>query len=149
VNMVVHIKLSALRESQWHEYLVRFVLGGLATVFAGVVADIYGPEAGGLFLAFPAIFCASATLIEKHERQRKEEKGMQGARRGKEAAALDAAGAGWGSVGLALFGAAVFMLAETWGPSSLLIAALVWFSVAVLLWQLRRKVRVSQVGRHH
>jgi hypothetical protein len=78
VNMVVHIKLSALRESQWHEYLVRFVLGGLATVFAGVVADIYGSEAGGLFLAFPAIFCASATLIEKHERQRKEEKGMQG-----------------------------------------------------------------------
>jgi hypothetical protein len=144
VNMVVHIKLSALRESHWHEYLVRFVLGGLATVFAGVVADIYGSEAGGLFLAFPAIFCASATLIEKHERQRKEEKGMQGARRGKEAAALDAAGAGWGSVGLALFGAAVFMLAETWGPSSLLIAALVWFSVAVLLWQLRRKVRVHK-----
>jgi hypothetical protein len=147
VNMIVHIKLSALKESHWHEYLVRFVLGGLATVFAGVVADIYGPETGGLFLAFPAIFCASATLIEKHERQRKEEKGLQGARRGKEAAALDAAGAGWGSVGLALFGAAIFMLAMTLGPSSLLIAALAWFLVAVLLWQLRRKLRVSRLGR--
>jgi hypothetical protein len=147
VKMVVHIKVSALKESRWHEHLVRFVLGGLATVFAGAVADIYGPEAGGLFLAFPAIFCASATLIEKHERQRKEEKGLQGVRRGKEAAALDAAGAGWGSGGLAVFGAAIFMLAETWGPSSLLVAALAWSCVAVLLWHLRGKVRVLRAAR--
>jgi hypothetical protein len=54
--------------------------------------------AGGLFLAFPAIFCASATLIEKHERERKEEKGLQGKERGQDAAVLDAAGAGLGSV---------------------------------------------------
>jgi hypothetical protein len=29
---------------------------------------LFGPETGGSFLAFPAIFFASATLIEKHER---------------------------------------------------------------------------------
>jgi hypothetical protein len=45
---------------------------------------------GGLFLAFPAIFPASATLIEKHVRERKEKAGLPGARRGKEAAAFDA-----------------------------------------------------------
>src|SRR4051795_12123933 len=129
--MVVRVKWSALRQGKWYEHAVRFALGGLITVMAGAVAERYGPETGGLFLAFPAIFCASATLIEKHEGRRKEEKGMQGTSRGKEAAALDAAGAGWGSVGLALFGAAVFMLAETWGPSSLLIAVLMWFSVSV------------------
>jgi hypothetical protein len=140
--MVVHVKLSALKESHWHEYLVRFLLGGLATVFAGLMAEIYGPETGGLFLAFPAIFCASATLIEKHERKRKEEKRLQGLRRGTEAAALDAAGAGLGSVGLALFGAAICMLAKIWGLSSLLVATFAWFAVAVLLWQLRRRVRV-------
>jgi hypothetical protein len=32
---------------------------------AGLVADIFGPATGGLFLAFPAIFCASVTLIER------------------------------------------------------------------------------------
>ena len=54
---------------------MRFGLKGLATVVAGLVADTWGPAAGGLFLAFPAIFCASATLIEKHERERTEKKG--------------------------------------------------------------------------
>ena len=39
------------------------------------------PVVGGLFLAFPAIFPASATLIEKHGRERKEKAGLAGARR--------------------------------------------------------------------
>jgi hypothetical protein len=75
--MVVRAKLSALKRDHWYELIVRFALGGLATVTAGVVADIWGPTVGGLFLAFPAIFCAS-TLIEKHERARKKEKGLEG-----------------------------------------------------------------------
>jgi len=61
--MVVHFKFSALKQGRPYEYVVRFALGGLATVVAGLVADGAGPEAGGLMLAFPAIFCASATLI--------------------------------------------------------------------------------------
>jgi Protein of unknown function (DUF3147) len=68
--MVVHFKLSALKQRRPYEYLVRFALGRLATVVAGLIADWTGPEAGGLMLAFPAIFCSSATLIEKHERER-------------------------------------------------------------------------------
>jgi hypothetical protein len=48
---------------------------------------------GGLFLAFPAIFPASATLIEQHERRRKQGTGGHGTLRGRRAAALDAAGA--------------------------------------------------------
>jgi hypothetical protein len=32
----------------------------------GLIAARFGPVVGGLFLAFPAIFPASATLIEKH-----------------------------------------------------------------------------------
>jgi hypothetical protein len=31
-----------------------------------------------VFLAVPAIFCASATLIEKHERDRKQKLGLSG-----------------------------------------------------------------------
>jgi len=38
------------------------------TVIAGLIAFRFGPVVGGLFLAFPAIFPASATLIERHGR---------------------------------------------------------------------------------
>jgi hypothetical protein len=78
---VIRFKPSALKETRCHEYVVRFVLGGFATVVAGIIAGHLGPETGGLFLAFPAIFCASATLIEKHERERKEKKGLRGSAR--------------------------------------------------------------------
>ena len=108
--MIVQFKPSALRQTRWHEYLVRFVLGGAMTVVAGLIAARFGPVVGGLFLAFPAIFPASATLIEKHVRERKEKAGLPGARRGKEAAALDAAGAALGSFGLAAFGLVIWLM---------------------------------------
>jgi hypothetical protein len=122
--MVVRIKWSAVTQSRWYEYVLRFMLGGLATVMAGAIAKIFGPAAGGLFLAFPAIFCASATLIEKHEGERKEKLGISGSRRGINAAALDAAGAGLGSVGLAAFGATMWYLAPTLAVGSLMIGSL-------------------------
>src|ERR1700757_1981547 len=136
--MRVRVKLSAFKQSHWYEYVVRFALGGLATVMAGLVADIWSPESGGLFLAFPAIFCASATLIEKHERERKEKVGLRGTRRGKEAAALDAAGAALGSLGLLAFGAAIWLLAPRSGWPALLVGAAAWFVVSVFLWSIRR-----------
>src|SRR5258708_9788544 len=121
--MVVRVKWSAFKQSRWYEFVLRFVLGGLATALAGAVAQFFGPEAGGLFLAFPAIFCASATLIEKHERERKQKLGLSGYRRGTDAAALDAAGAALGSIGLAAFGLGVWLLAPTFPFGSLALAA--------------------------
>jgi hypothetical protein len=50
---------SSLREGHWYEYLIRFALGGAATVFTGSVSSRYGVSIGGLFLVLPAIFCAS------------------------------------------------------------------------------------------
>ncbi len=142
--MTVRVKLAALKEGHWYEYVVRFVLGGFATVVAGLVADIWGPVAGGLFLAFPAIFCASATLIEKHERERKEKNGLKGRDRGKNAAALDAAGAGLGSIGMVVFGALIWGLAQ-FGPAlSLALATIVWLAVAVVLWWARRLIRITK-----
>jgi hypothetical protein len=76
---------------------------GLITPIAGVIAKQFGPAVGGLFLAFPAIFPASATLIEKHEKQKKEKRGLHGVPRGREAASMDAAGAAMGSIGLLQF----------------------------------------------
>lgn len=55
--MIERIKLGALKEGRWYEYAIRFVLGGIATVLAGLIADAFGPAYGGLFLAFPAVFC--------------------------------------------------------------------------------------------
>jgi len=72
--MIARFKPSALLQTRWYEYLVRFGLGGAMTVVAGLIAARLGPVVGGLFLAFPAIFPASATLIERHVRERKEKR---------------------------------------------------------------------------
>jgi len=139
--VLVRAKWSALKQSRWYEYVLRFVLGGLATTLAGAVAQVFGPETGGLFLAFPAVFCASATLIEKHERERKRKLGLSGYRRGTEAAALDVAGAGLGSIGLAVFGFGVWLLAPALTFGTLAVGALAWIVVSILLWRLRRDTR--------
>ena len=53
------------------------VLGGAMTVIAGLIAARFGAVIGGLFLAFPAILPATATLIERHVREGKEQKGCR------------------------------------------------------------------------
>ena len=90
--MKIRLDTSVFGKTKWFEYAIRFVFGGLITAIAGVIARDFGPAIGGLFLAFPAIFPASATLIEKHEKQKKEKHGLDGAKRGRQAASLDAAG---------------------------------------------------------
>jgi hypothetical protein len=137
--MIIQFKASALRQTRWYEYLIRFILGGAMTVVAGVIAGRSGPVIGGLFLAFPAIFPASATLIEKHVRERKEKAGLPGARRGREAAALDAAGAMLGSFGLAAFALVTWLMIMQSAGWALVCSAAAWFAVAMLAWQVRRR----------
>lgn len=137
---MVHCKWSALRESRWYEFAGRFALGGVTTCLAGFVADAYGPAVGGLFLAFPAVFCAGATMIETHERRRKREKGLRGDRRGREAAALDTAGAAYGSLGLCAFALAVWACSGALRfPLVLLAASVIWLAVSTLLWWWRNR----------
>jgi hypothetical protein len=140
--MAVHFQWSALKQSRRYEYALRFVLGGLATVLTGAIAAYFGPATGGLFLAFPVIFCASATLIESHERERKARLGLCGTRRGTDAAALDASGAGLGSIGVAAFGLCVWLLAPSIGFAALPLASVAWLLVSVLLWRVRREIRL-------
>lgn len=139
--MVIKLKFSALTRDHWYDYAVRFALGGVATVAAGVIADQFGPSTGGLMLAFPAIFCASATLTERNERKKKEGRALKGEERGRKAAALDAAGAGWGSVAMASFAGLVTILAVHGAALSLTIGCLVWCAVAVAMWFARRALR--------
>jgi hypothetical protein len=79
---MLKVDLSSLRETKPHEYAMRFVFGGVCTVLAGLIAKRFGPTIGGLFLAFPAIFPAGASLIEDHEKKRKAEHGYDGTVRG-------------------------------------------------------------------
>src|ERR1700744_2452405 len=95
---MVELKFSGLKETKPHQYLVRFLFGGTATVLPGLVAKRFGPAAGGLFLAFPATFPAGVTLIESHEKERKGQSGYDGTHRGRMAAAIDAAGAAMGCI---------------------------------------------------
>jgi hypothetical protein len=138
--MIVKIDLSGFRETRWFEYAVRFAAGGAITVIAGLIARKWGPSVGGLFLAFPAIFPASATLVEKHERQRKQRKGLQGKKRGEDVAAADSIGAAMGSLGLIAFAVVC------WGffprhPAGLVIASatFVWGIVSVSGWFIRKR----------
>jgi len=143
---IIRLKFASLKQNRWYELVIRFVLCGLATIFAGGVAKLAGPCWGGLFLAFPAIFCASATLIEKHERRRKEMKHLQGARRGQEAAALDAFGAALGSAGMVAFALTVW-LGRFLSPVAVLgLAMAAWSIVSVAAWYLGR-ICPRAVGR--
>jgi Protein of unknown function (DUF3147) len=137
--MKPRIDLSALSQIKWYEYLNRFLLGGAITVAAGLIAQHFGARLGGLFLAFPAIFPASATLLEKHERQKKRRAGIAHTMRGRLAAALDARGAAMGSIALAAFAMLVWKELAPHDAALVLLTALVlWLALATLLWRLRK-----------
>ncbi len=138
--MIVQFTPSALGESKWYEYVVRFLFGALITALAGMIAKTFGPELGGLFLAFPAIFPASATLIEKHVRQEKEQLGLHGSKVAAAAVSVDSAGAATGSIALGVFGIIVWQAMPNHSVWSVLTAAIVaWLAVSVLLWLIRKR----------
>jgi hypothetical protein len=133
--MIVDAKLAALKSTKPHEYALRFLFGGIVTVIAGVIAKRYGPVIGGLFLAFPAIFPASVTLIENHEKQRKRDAGFDGTRRGRIAASLEAAGTFLGGLALLLFAFVLYRYLPTHNSVlALTIASFSWLALSVTLW---------------
>ena len=54
--MIVQLNPSALRETHWYEYLIRFALGGAVTVVAGLIAARFGPVSGACFWPFRRFF---------------------------------------------------------------------------------------------
>jgi uncharacterized protein DUF3147 len=136
--MEVRLNFSAFRQTKWHEYAIRFLFGGAISVIAGIVASRFGPGLGGIFLAFPAILPASATLLEKHERVRKQRKGLSGNLRGRMVVAVDASGAALGGIGLLSFAFLSWMLMPRLRLWLVLVAAsAMWFVVSSILWRVR------------
>ena len=136
---MIEARISALKQASLHEYLVRFAFGGIATVLAGLVAKSFGPSLGGLFLAFPALFPATATLIEAHEKKRLSKAGHDGTNRGRMAASIDAAGASLGCIGLTGFALVLWTLLSRHNAFLIFVAAVaVWTLLSVGLWEVRK-----------
>jgi hypothetical protein len=139
--MNIKADLSALKQTRWYEYAIRFLFGGLVTVATGVIAKELGPSVGGLFLAFPAIFPASLSLVNKHSKEKKERAGLDGANRGRAVAALDAKGSAVGTLGLIAFA----LVAAHWLPrllwKALPIAVITWLLVSSSVWRLRKAIK--------
>lgn len=133
--MIVKVDFSSAGSTTWGEYATRFVFGGAVTLLAGLIADKFGPAIGGLFLAFPAIFPAGASLIEKHQQEKKQRAGLKGKKRGWLAAGVDAGGAAMGCLGLMGFAVVAWKLLPQlalW--QTLVLATALWMLVAVTVW---------------
>ncbi|GAA4606276.1 putative membrane protein (GlpM family) [Actinoplanes octamycinicus] len=106
-----------LRKPPARDWVIRFAFGAAVSALAAIVAKVWGPAAGGLFLAFPAILLASLTLVAKEE----------GAHRARE----DARGAALGALGLVAFGLVVWAGTPRWPVVvTLLAATLAWAVVS-------------------
>ena len=138
-RMIVAAGLAHLKGIKPHEWALRFVFGGLCTMAAGLIAERWGPAVGGLFLAFPAIFPASASLIEQHEMEHKRRAGMDGTIRGRMVAGVDAAGASIGAIGLVAFAAVVWKALPGYQGSAIGAATTAWLVVSTVLWLLRKR----------
>ncbi len=138
--MLIKLDKRTIRETRWYEYGLRFLFGGAITAATGLLAREFGPVVAGLFLAFPAIFPATATLAEKHAKEKKQRQGLQGSHRGREVAALEAVGTALGSIALLPFAVVVWLFLPRHQTAIVIAGATcIWAAVAFLAWQLRRK----------
>jgi hypothetical protein len=146
---MVEAKFGSLKDVKPHEFAVRFVFGGLCTVAAGFIAARQGPAVGGLFLAFPAIFPAGVSLLEKHEKRKMGKAGLDGTNQGRAAASVDSVGASIGCIGLIGFALTLWLgLPNNNAYAMIALAAVVWFAVSAALWFLRKtrwRRRVRQI----
>ena len=90
-------------------------------------------------MAFPAIFPASATLLDKHEWEKKRKAGIPVTSRGRLAVGLDARGAAMGSLALAAFAWLIWKMLPHANPAGVLSAAfLLWIVLAIAIWRVRK-----------
>jgi Protein of unknown function (DUF3147) len=113
----VHVE--KLRELQPRELAWRFAAGAVTSIVSGAVTLAFGPRAGGILLAFPAILAASLTLIAEEEDRSEAREGARGAV--------------IGGCALTLFAAvAALTLGEISGVLALVIATAAWLGAALI-----------------
>ena len=107
-----------LREVRPREMAVRFALGAVVSVVAGIISHVAGSRLGGVFLAFPAILPASLTILQEKEGTRDADR--------------DAIGAVLGGLGLVVFAAVAESLFVRVNPVIVLGSALLAWTSAVM-----------------
>ena len=139
--MRLNLRFDSLKQTKPAEYVSRFVFGGLVTVLAGFVADRFGPVIGGLFLAFPGIFPAGVSLVEKHKTLRETAQGKRGTWSARGQASVEATGASVGTLGLMGFALVLWqgLPMHNFAPM-LLIAGGMWIAVSCLFWWIRERM---------
>jgi len=139
--MRLKLRFDSLKETKPTEYVSRFVFGGEVTVLAGFVADHYGPVLGGLFLAFPGIFPAGVSLVEKHKTQRENAEGKLGIWSARGQASAEATGASVGTLGLMGFAVVLWQGLPTHNFLPMIITATgTWIAVSSLFWWTRERM---------
>ena len=139
--MRLKLKLDSLKETKPTEYVSRFVFGGVVTVLAGFVADHYGPVLGGLFLAFPGIFPAGVSLVEKHKTLREKAEGKLGIWSARGQASVEATGASVGTLGLMGFAVVLWQGLPTHNFLPMIFTATgTWIAVSSLFWWTRERI---------
>jgi hypothetical protein len=139
--MRLKLRFDSLKQTKPTEYVSRFVFGGLVTVLAGFVADHFGPVMGGLFLAFPGIFPAGVSLVEKHKTLREKAEGKLGSWSARGQASVEATGASVGSLGLIGFAVVLWQGLPTHNfLPMVLMAGGTWIAVSWLFWWTRERM---------
>jgi hypothetical protein len=113
--------LGELRSAPAHQYILRFLFGGVICVATGLIGNAWGPAIGGLFLAFPAVLPASLTFVSEED--------------GRASARADARGSSIGASALIVFAIVVWITAEHWHPVAVLMAATAaWVACSCIGW---------------
>lgn len=122
----------ALKKMSKRNMGVRFAFGALLSVVAGVVGVVWGPLAGGLLLAFPAILPATLTLIEEQD--------------GERPASEDDDGAALGALALGAFAFVGWELRAHGVVLALAGASAAWLAVGLVLYLSSRLFRLPRTG---
>lgn len=119
----VRVRPGKAREVRPRDLVIRFAFGAGTSIVAGITTLVFGPRAGGVLLAFPAILAASLTLIAEESDKRE--------------AREDARGATAGAVALGCFAAVAALLFRVLpGGVVLVIAAGAWAVAAIGIYHL-------------
>ncbi|HZT90427.1 MAG TPA: DUF3147 family protein [Gaiellaceae bacterium] len=107
--------------SRVREYGIRFTAGAATSLAAALVGTFVGVREAGPLLAFPAIYLAGLTLVERRE--------------GERPARDVAGGAVLGAVGLAAYAAAAdYTTTRLAWPAALAVALGAWLAVSFALY---------------
>ena len=136
--MRLGVDATSLKQTKAMEYVRRFVFGGTVTVVASLIAKKWGPVAGGMFLAFPGIFPAGVSLVEKHKIDRESQEGKVGLALARGEASVEATGASAGTWGLAGFALVVWKESAIHSLAVMLACAgSAWVAVSWTTWMVR------------